>query len=140
MAVKELFEGSSNSPSNTTNSTILGPSSSATPSSQSRQLGHGAVAGIAVGCTAFVVICAAGTTFAMKQKSKNHRNFTELPNRRSPQFSPSESHNCIELSAFQRPQEILTEHQDRVELPQIKAEHSRAELSSGTSMGQVSPV
>lgn len=137
MAVKELFEGRSKSPSNTTNSTISGPSGSATPSFQSQHVGHGAVAGIAMGCTAFVVVCAAGATFAMKHKSKNHRNFTELTNRCSPQFLPSESHNVIELSAFQRPQELLTEHQDRAELPQI---HLRAELGSGTSMGQVSPL
>lgn len=127
-AVKELFEGKSESPSNKTNS-------STTQSSQPHRLGHGAVAGIAVGCIAFVaIIVAAGATFTIKHKSRN-----PTPNKLSDgsqQASPAES-QYMELSAVQRPKEILTEHRDRAELPlshtagRVAEEpHSRASIPS----------
>ncbi|MCJ1427876.1 hypothetical protein MMC29_005782 [Sticta canariensis] len=121
-AVKELFEGKSESSSNTTNSTT---SSSIT---QSHRLSHGAVAGITVGCIAFVVIVAAGATFTTKHKSEKSKLF-ELSDRSpqmSSQMSPSES-QCIELSALQRPNEMWTEHQDRTELPHTQRSRRFAE-------------
>ncbi|MCJ1461497.1 hypothetical protein MMC07_000094 [Pseudocyphellaria aurata] len=97
-AVKELFQGKSR-----------------------RSLGHGAVAGIVVGCAAFSVICAAGAGFAMKRRSKPGE-FLELSP--SPHSSPSEPQ---ELSASQRARELLTERQDR------------AEISAGTFVRQEFP-
>ncbi|MCJ1426962.1 hypothetical protein MMC29_004865 [Sticta canariensis] len=138
-AVKELFEGKSESPSNTTNSTIL---SSTTPFSQPHQLGQGAVAGIAVGCVAFVVIVAAGATFKIKHKSKRSELF-ELSDRSpqlSSQMSPSES-QCIELSARQPPKEMLTEHQDLAELPNShKRRRFAEEPNSRVTMATELPV
>ncbi|MCJ1464968.1 hypothetical protein MMC07_003583 [Pseudocyphellaria aurata] len=125
--VKALFEGK---PQNTSNSTGLVPSSpsgAAAPSSRPRRPGHGEVAGIAVGCTAFVVTCAVCGTFTMRHILKKSK-LKELACP-SPQLLPSESQR-VELSASPRPQELLTEKQDRAELPHTNALH---ELFSGTT-------
>ncbi|MCJ1468625.1 hypothetical protein MMC07_007254 [Pseudocyphellaria aurata] len=127
--VKALFEGN---PQNTSNSTGLvssSPSGAATPSSPPRRLGHGEVAGIAVGCTAFIVTCAVGVLFTMRRKSKQSK-LTELSSP-SPQLSTSKSQR-VELCAFRRPQELLTENQDRAEMPHAN-EKPLSELSSGTT-------
>ncbi|MCJ1464227.1 hypothetical protein MMC07_002840 [Pseudocyphellaria aurata] len=100
------------SPSGATNPSS--PSGAATPSSRRRRLGHGEVAGIAMGCIAFIVSCAVCGTFTMRHISKKSR-LAEL-SCPPPQMLPAESQR-VELSASRRPQELLTENQDRAELP-----------------------
>lgn len=137
--MEKLFEGKSESHSNTTNSTIL---SSTTPFSRPHQLSHSAVAGIAVGCIAFVVVVAAGATFMIKHKSKRSKVFelSDHPPQVSSNMSSSELQR-IELSALQRPKEMLTEHQDRAELSlSHKSRRSAEELNSGASLAVELPV
>lgn len=136
--MKELFESKSNSSFNVTNPLTSSPSSSTIASSQSEQLSHGEVAGIVIGCAAFIVICASGVVSMMKRKPKN-KPPVELSDR-SPQMLPSKpqlielSAEQGELSAEQGAPEILTEHQDRTELP-ARNKRFAAELSSGAPIG-----
>ena len=127
-AVKELFEGKSSTPSNTTSTNTLSPSSSTIPASRSQHLSHSTMAGIALGCIAFIIVSVViAAIFTKKRNSKRIRAIE--PSSRSPQTFPSEP-QLIELSAEQRAQEILTVRQDCTELPHT----SRVivgELSSG---------
>lgn len=122
--MKELFEGKSNTPSSTTNLTtanLTAPNSTGQPSSStssvstsSSGLNHGAVAGIAVGCTAAFVLSAVGATFMVKHRS-NRTRAIEAPNETASvyYFQPP----LGELPAEPRIQEILSSYQDRAELP-----------------------
>ncbi|MCJ1268935.1 hypothetical protein MMC22_008823 [Lobaria immixta] len=99
------------------------------PTSRSQHLSHGTMAGIALGCIAFIIVSVViAAIFTKKRNSKSVRAL-ELSSR-SPQTFPSEP-QLIELSAEQRAQGILTVRQDLTELPHT----SRVivwELSSGT--------
>ncbi|MCJ1467511.1 hypothetical protein MMC07_006136 [Pseudocyphellaria aurata] len=129
--VKALFESKAQNTTNTTAPDPPSPPSAATTPPQPHRLGHGAVAGIAVGCTAFIVTCAVCAIFTMRHRSKK-RKLTELSSS-SPTLSPSGSQRtAVELSAFQRPQELLTENKDRAEVPHTD-EKFLHELSTGTT-------
>lgn len=118
-AVKEIFEGRSNNPSNTTNLTASNPtdppsSPSSSISKSPSRLSHGVLAIIVISCTAAFVLGAIGVALMVKRWSKSTKSI-DPPNEldsTSP-FNPP----LGELPAERRPQEILTSNQDRAELP-----------------------
>ena len=129
-AVKELFEGKSNTPSTTTslttanltapNSTGQLSSSNSSVSTSPSGLSHGAVAGIAVGCTAAFVLSAVGATFMVKHWS-NRTRAIDAPNETAPVYYSQPP--LEELPAEPRVQEILNSYQDRTELPHRGRRH-----------------
>lgn len=121
MAVKDIFEANSNKPSNTTNpttsnSTVQPSHSSSSISTSTSRLSHGVVAGIVVGSTAAIVLCAVGATFMIKYKSRSTKPTIDFPHEMASASSAIEQPQVGELPAGRRAQELWNSKQDRAEL------------------------
>ena len=135
--MKEFFEGKLNITPNTTNSTDLVDPSNSAASAPRPHLNHGAIAGIALGCTAAIIGCAIGATYIAKRKSKTKKTVGHSNNLLRIPFSEPQ---LGELSAGRKSQEIMDQYRDRVEFPGT-SRRPPVEMSAGAlPMAELSTI